>query len=95
MLSKQDRDRLSALACAVRRDDPRFADGLTRGRPRAPREYRARRNAVWLAAAGVLFAVDLAVGDVALVLAAGPTVLLGLLACRYPPRLRIHRRAPD
>jgi hypothetical protein len=93
MLSKQDRDRLSALASAVRRDDPRFADGLTRGRPRAPREYRIRRNSIWLAVAAVLFGIDIAVGDVALALAAGPTVLLGVLACRYPPRLWFRRRA--
>lgn len=92
MLSKQDRDRLSALAGAVRRDDPRFADGLTRGRPRAPREYRLRRNSIWLAVTVVLLGVDIALGDIAFALAAGPAVLLGVLASRYPSRLRLRRR---
>lgn len=89
MLSREDRDRLSAIASAVRRDDPRFADGLTLGRPRAPREYRARRNGVWLAVVAVLLIIDVVVGNVALALATGPAVLLGLLACRQQPR---HRR---
>lgn len=92
MLSKQDRDRLSALASAVRRDDPRFAEGMTLGRPRAPREYRTRRNAVWVAVAAVLVAVDIVMGNIALALTAGPAVLLGFFACRYPPRLRFRRR---
>lgn len=92
MLSKQDRDRLSALASAVRQEDPRFAEGMTRGRPRAPREYRVRRNAIWLAVLAALLAVDIALGNMALALTAGPAVLLGFFACRYPPRFWLRRR---
>lgn len=88
MLSRQDRDRLSGIASAVHKEDPRFAEGLTLGRPRAPREYRKRRiGAVGLVAA-LLLTVDVLLGDAALALAAGPAVLVGYLACRYPPRTR-------
>ena len=88
MLSREDRNRLSGIASAVRREDPRFADGLTLGRPRAPREYRARRNGVWAGVVVVLVAVDLFLGDAALAAAAGPVVLAGFLASRYPLRWR-------
>jgi hypothetical protein len=88
MLSREDRNRLSGIASAVRREDPRFAEGLTLGRPRAPREYRTGRNGVWAGVVVVLVAVDLFLGDAALAAVAGPVVLAGFLASRYPLRWR-------
>ncbi|MFE7093020.1 MULTISPECIES: DUF3040 domain-containing protein [Streptomyces] len=46
-MPESDDERIAELEAALRHDDPRFAQGLGRGRPRRPREYR--RGRAWLA----------------------------------------------
>ncbi|MCI4078814.1 DUF3040 domain-containing protein [Streptomyces sp. MMS21 TC-5] len=46
-MPESDDERIADLEAALRHDDPRFAQGLGRGRPRRPREYR--RGRAWLA----------------------------------------------
>lgn len=43
MLSEQERRLLDEIDLSVTSADHRFADGLRRGRPRLPREFRRRR----------------------------------------------------
>ncbi len=43
MLNKDEKLRLHAITCNEAAGDPRFARAMSRGTPRAPREYRARR----------------------------------------------------
>ncbi|MER5962778.1 DUF3040 domain-containing protein [Streptomyces sp. NPDC002057] len=44
-MPESDDERLADLEAALWRDDPRFARGLGKGRPRRPREYR--RGPAW------------------------------------------------
>ncbi|MFD6969600.1 DUF3040 domain-containing protein [Streptomyces sp. NPDC059979] len=46
-MPESDDERIADLEAALRHDDPRFAHGLGKGRPRRPREYR--RGQAWLA----------------------------------------------
>lgn len=50
-----DDEKIAGLEARLWRDDPRFARGLGKGRPRRPREYR--RGRAWLAMALALAAV--------------------------------------
>ncbi|WP_328688795.1 DUF3040 domain-containing protein [Streptomyces phaeochromogenes] len=69
-MTQSDDDRIADLEARVRLDDPRFAHGFGRGRPRRPREYR--RGRAWLAMALALSAVVVgAVLPHGLLLAAG------------------------
>jgi len=74
MLTSSERRRLVDLSRQVRAVDARFADGLRRGRPRAPREYRLRRLAIALVALGML--AVLAVGGILIANADAAGVLL-------------------
>ncbi|MGY0020328.1 DUF3040 domain-containing protein [Streptomyces sp. cg35] len=53
---------LSAIATRLEEQDPRFADGLSRGRPRRPREYDRRGTWAVLILALVLLGVGIVVG---------------------------------
>ncbi|WP_371591756.1 DUF3040 domain-containing protein [Streptomyces virginiae] len=54
-MPESDDKRIDDLEAALRHDDPRFAHGLGKGRPRRPREYRHGR--AWLALLLALAAV--------------------------------------
>ncbi|MCZ4513926.1 DUF3040 domain-containing protein [Streptomyces sp. ActVer] len=69
-MPQSDDERIADLEARLRLDDPRFAHGFGRGRPRRPREYR--RGRAWLAMALALTAVVVgAVLPHGLLLAAG------------------------
>ncbi len=67
MLSQDDRQRLMAIATALRTDDPDFAAALSAGRPCPPREYR-RRSRIRTTLLCLLVALALTVAIVAGVL---------------------------
>ncbi|MFJ9551306.1 DUF3040 domain-containing protein [Streptomyces erythrochromogenes] len=54
-MTDSDDERIADLEAALWHDDPRFARGLGKGRPRRPREYR--RGRAWLALLLALAAV--------------------------------------
>ncbi|MCP3754210.1 DUF3040 domain-containing protein [Streptomyces sp. TBY4] len=54
-MTEFDDERIAELEAVLWHDDPRFARGLGRGRPRRPREYRNGR--AWLAMGSALSAV--------------------------------------
>ncbi|WP_412074770.1 DUF3040 domain-containing protein [Streptomyces xanthophaeus] len=54
-MAESDDETIADLEAALWHDDPRFARGLGRGRPRRPREYRCGR--AWLAMTLALAAV--------------------------------------
>ncbi|MEU9378506.1 DUF3040 domain-containing protein [Streptomyces sp. NPDC048255] len=54
-MTESDDERIADLEAALWHDDPRFARGLGKGRPRRPREYRQGR--AWLAMTLALAAV--------------------------------------
>ncbi len=58
MLNNDERLRLNAIVCNEAAGDPRFARALSRGTPRAPREYRTRRLG-WLPVGAVLLGASL------------------------------------
>ncbi|MGX1910004.1 DUF3040 domain-containing protein [Streptomyces phaeochromogenes] len=69
-MPQSDDDRIAGLEARLRLDDPRFAHGFGRGRPRRPREYR--RGRAWLAMTLAISAVVVgAVLPHGLLLAAG------------------------
>lgn len=53
MLDHDESRRLETLAEQIQRDDPRFAEAMHRGVPRAPHEYRLRRQRIPAVAAVV------------------------------------------
>jgi Protein of unknown function (DUF3040) len=59
----------------VRRDDPRFADGLRAGRPVAPWEYRERDGRQILVVAAVADVVMLVIGWDTVALGTGIVIL--------------------
>ncbi|MFE5487906.1 DUF3040 domain-containing protein [Streptomyces sp. NPDC056527] len=54
-MGASDDERIADLEARLWHDDPRFARGLGKGRPRRPREYR--RGRAWLAMALALAAI--------------------------------------
>ncbi|MFJ8669904.1 DUF3040 domain-containing protein [Streptomyces sp. NPDC093600] len=54
-MPESDDEKIADLEAVLWHDDPRFARGLGKGRPRRPREYR--RGRAWLALAIALAAV--------------------------------------
>lgn len=54
-MPESDDEKIADLEAVLFHDDPRFARGLGKGRPRRPREYR--RGRAWLALAVALAAV--------------------------------------
>ncbi|WP_406483873.1 DUF3040 domain-containing protein [Streptomyces sp. NBC_01568] len=54
-MTDSDDERIADLEAALWHDDPHFARGLGKGRPRRPREYR--RGRAWLAMLLALAAV--------------------------------------
>ncbi|MFF3342996.1 DUF3040 domain-containing protein [Streptomyces flavidovirens] len=54
-MPESDDDKIAGLEAMLWHDDPRFACGLGKGRPRRPREYR--RGRAWLAMALAIAAV--------------------------------------
>ncbi|MGW0467642.1 DUF3040 domain-containing protein [Streptomyces sp. NPDC003027] len=54
-MPESDDEKIADLEAVLFHDDPRFARGLGKGRPRRPREYR--RSRAWLALAIALAAV--------------------------------------
>ncbi|MFJ3877142.1 DUF3040 domain-containing protein [Streptomyces sp. NPDC090077] len=54
-MTDSDDERIADIEALLWHDDPRFARGLGKGRPRRPREYR--RGRAWLAMALALAAV--------------------------------------
>jgi len=64
---------LAEWEAAFVRDDPRFAEGLRRGRPVAPREYRWNR---WVVALAVTQAAALTLGATQLAVLCGLAMAL-------------------
>ena len=88
MLSKEERRQLSAIEAWIAADDPAFADGLARGRPRSP-----RRDRLWpfrlAIGAGCLIALVGLVSGLPAILMAGAAVGCGGAVAE---RLRAIRR---
>ncbi|MGP3690481.1 DUF3040 domain-containing protein [Streptomyces sp. IBSNAI002] len=93
-MTDSDDERIAGIEALLWHDDPRFARGLGKGRPRRPREYR--RGRAWLAMALALAAVVTgALVPHGLVLAAG--LIMAALAVNLfdtTRRRRAHRRRP-
>ncbi|MCM1969530.1 DUF3040 domain-containing protein [Streptomyces sp. G1] len=93
-MTDSDDERIADLEAALWHDDPRFARGLGKGRPRRPREYR--RGRAWLA---LLLALAAVVTGVlvphGLLLAAGLIVAALAVNLLDSSRLRrLRRRRP-
>ncbi len=80
-------DPLGELEARFRREDPRFARGMERGRPCRPREYRQGRGLLLLAAACALFGAGAAAGS-GLLIASGLMAAAGAVHLLDPPRHR-------
>ncbi|MFJ4964593.1 hypothetical protein EES43_26810 [Streptomyces sp. ADI96-02] len=77
-------ERLRDLEERLRREDPGFAEAMSCGPPRGPREYRHRNTWLWLAAGLVALGVGIAVGH-GLLIAAG-LVVSGAAAQHFDPQ---------
>jgi hypothetical protein len=90
VLSHDQERQLELIGAQIHIEDPRFAEGLTSGRPRRPRQYRALRPMFELVAA-VLFITGSALMDAgaAVVAGAAAVVILGALWARR--RLQLDR----
>ncbi|MFD4240592.1 DUF3040 domain-containing protein [Streptomyces sp. NPDC058525] len=90
-MNDSDDERIADLEAALWHDDPRFARGLGKGRPRRPREYR--RGRAWLA---LLLALAAVVTGVlvphGLLLAAG--LIMAALAVNLLDSNCLRRRRP-
>ena len=90
MLSHDQERQLELIGAQISIEDPRFAQGLTAGRPRAPRQYRSLLPLLELIAAVVLItAAALLAAVAAIVAGALCVVVLGMLWARR--RLRLDR----
>ncbi|MEW2138908.1 DUF3040 domain-containing protein [Streptomyces sp. NPDC005409] len=93
-MTESDDEKIADLEAVLWHDDPRFARGLGKGRPRRPREYRHGRH--WLALSLALAAVVTgAMVPHGLLLAAG--LVLAALAVNLfdtTRRRRLRRRRP-
>ncbi|MEV7556469.1 DUF3040 domain-containing protein [Streptomyces sp. NPDC089795] len=91
-MTESDDEKIAGLEAVLWHDDPRFARGLGKGRPRRPREYR--RGRAWLAMTLALAAVITgALVPHGLVLAAGLiTAALAVNLFDTPRRRRVRRR---
>ncbi|MFE6133562.1 DUF3040 domain-containing protein [Streptomyces sp. NPDC056437] len=89
-----DDDKIAGLEARLGRDDPRFARGLEKGRPRRPRRYR--RGRAWLAVVIALAAVVAgAVLRQGLLLAAGLVMTaMAVNLCDSAARRRIRPPRP-
>ncbi|MFD5203462.1 DUF3040 domain-containing protein [Streptomyces sp. NPDC058375] len=84
-------ERLRDLEERLRHDDPGFAEAMSGGTPRPPREYRHRNAWLWLAAGLAALGIGIAVGH-GLLIAAG-LVVSGAAAHLFDPqRGRLHGR---
>lgn len=93
-MTESDDERIADLEAALWHDDPRFASGLGKGRPRRPREYRQGR--AWLAMTlAVAAVVTGAMVPHGLLLAAG-LIMTALAVNLFDPtrRRRVRRRRP-
>jgi hypothetical protein len=90
VLSHDQERQLELIGAQIHIEDPRFAEGLTNGRPHRPRQYRAVLPLFELVAA-VLFITGSALMDAGAAVAAGAAavVILGALWARR--RLRLDR----
>lgn len=98
MLDHDERRRLGHIETWLQIDDPTFADGLRRGQPHAPREYR-RWPGVLLVMSGLLLLAGAGVAGFALraptvaLLLAGPGVAGTAAGARLWLRRRLDRPA--
>ncbi|MET8879414.1 DUF3040 domain-containing protein [Streptomyces rubiginosohelvolus] len=88
-------ERLRDLEEQLRHDDPGFAEAMSDGTPRSPREYRRRNAWLWLAVGLAALGMGIAMGH-GLLIAAG-LVVAGAAAHLFDPqRGRLHGRdIPD
>jgi hypothetical protein len=85
VLSHDQERQLELIGAQITIEDPRFAEGLTAGRPRRPRQYRA-----WLPTAEFVLAVLVIIGSA--FMDAGVAVLTGAAAVVVLATLWAHRR---
>ncbi|MFJ9624909.1 DUF3040 domain-containing protein [Streptomyces sp. NPDC101181] len=84
-------ERLRVLEEQLRRDDPGFAEAMSGGTPRGPREYRRRGAWLWLAVGLTVLGSGIAAGHGLLI--AGGLVVSGAAANLFDPqRGRQHGR---
>ncbi|MFJ6887013.1 DUF3040 domain-containing protein [Streptomyces californicus] len=84
-------ERLRELEEQLRHDDPGFAEAMSGGTPRPPREYRRRTAWLWLVAGLAVLGIGIAAGH-GLLIATG-LVVTGAAAHLFDPqRGRQHGR---
>ncbi|MDQ0988298.1 DUF3040 domain-containing protein [Streptomyces sp. V2I9] len=84
-------ERLRELEQQLRHDDPVFAEAMSGGTPRPPREYRRRTAWLWISVGLAVLGAGIAAGD-GLLIAAG-LVVSGAAAHLFDPqRGRLHGR---
>jgi hypothetical protein len=92
VLSRDQERQLELIGAQITIEDPRFADGLTAGRPRRPRQYRARGPMMELLLA-VLLIIGSAFMDAGMAVLAGASSVVALAALWARRRL-LRDRAP-